>query len=225
MFRSKMLSIVQNTINNNVYNSGRASIYALFSSNTSNVNLTETATENLNKNISEASTEILKEALTKTSNKESTNTPTEASNQTTISTETLDRTSTSSSEESSVDKLYKTITVEVRGNDPAVLESYTIFSHMAATYLDIPIIKLQSPRKPIHQRLTLLKSVHVHKKHRVQYETRTYYRYFELSNLTGSTADTYLEYIQRNLPEGVAMKVTKAELHTLPESVQQASFQ
>jgi hypothetical protein len=27
--------------------------------------------------------------------------------------------------------------------------------------------------------------------------------------LTGSTADTFLEYIQRNLPEGVAMKVTK----------------
>ncbi|XP_034174857.1 mitochondrial ribosomal protein S10 [Osmia lignaria lignaria] len=214
MFRSKMLLIVQNTINNNVYNSGRASIYALFSSNTSNVNLSETATENLNKNVSEASTEILKEALTKTSNKESTNTPTEASS-----------TSTSSFEESSVDKLYKTITVEVRGNDPAVLNSYTTFSHMAATHLDIPIIKLQSPRKPIHQRLTLLKSVHVHKKHRVQYETRTYYRYFELSNLTGSTADTYLEYIQRNLPEGVAMKVTKAELHTLPESVQQASFQ
>lgn len=32
---------------------------------------------------------------------------------------------------------------------------------------------------------------------------------FQLTDLTGSTADTYLEYIQRNLPEGVAMKVTK----------------
>lgn len=28
-------------------------------------------------------------------------------------------------------------------------------------------------------------------------------------NVTGSTADTFMEYIQRNLPEGVAMKVTK----------------
>ena len=28
-----------------------------------------------------------------------------------------------------------------------------------------------------------------------------------LEKLTGSTADTYLEYIQRNLPEGVSMKV------------------
>ena len=28
-----------------------------------------------------------------------------------------------------------------------------------------------------------------------------------LKQLTGSTADTYREYIQRNLPEGVSMKV------------------
>ena len=31
----------------------------------------------------------------------------------------------------------------------------------------------------------------------------------QVEKLTGSTADTFLEYIQRNLPEGVAMKVTK----------------
>ena len=28
-----------------------------------------------------------------------------------------------------------------------------------------------------------------------------------LKHLTGSTADTFLEYVQRNLPEGVSMKV------------------
>lgn len=64
----------------------------------------------------------------------------------------------------------------------------------------------------MHERLTVLKSVHVHKKHRVQYETRTYYRFMDFAKLTGSTADTFLEYIQRNLPEGVAMKVTKVRL-------------
>lgn len=30
--------------------------------------------------------------------------------------------------------------------------------------------------------------------------------------MTGSTADTYLEYIERNLPEGVALKVTKVTI-------------
>jgi small subunit ribosomal protein S10 len=38
---------------------------------------------------------------------------------------------------------------------------------------------------------------------------RTYFRFLNFLKLTGSTADTFLEYIQRNLPEGVAMKVTK----------------
>lgn len=35
--------------------------------------------------------------------------------------------------------------------------------------------------------------------------------------LTGSTLDTFLEYIERNLPEGVALKATKVELQDLPE--------
>ncbi len=52
-----------------------------------------------------------------------------------------------------------------------------------------------------------------------QYEIRTYYHYLEMSRLTESTLKTYLEYIQRNLPEGVAMKVTKHERKPLPEII------
>lgn len=41
----------------------------------------------------------------------------------------------------------------------------------------------------------------------------------QLCHITGSTAQVYLEYIERNLPEGVAMEVTKVGLwsqsHTL----------
>ncbi|OAD53550.1 28S ribosomal protein S10, mitochondrial [Eufriesea mexicana] len=121
-----------------------------------------------------------------------------------------------------VDKLYKKIEIEVRGNDRAVLKSYGEFAVMAANHLDITVNRNIELRKPIHERLTVLKSIHVHKNHRVQYETRTYYRYVDFLHLTGSTADTYLEYIQRNLPEGVAMKVTKVELQTLPDTVVQA---
>lgn len=35
--------------------------------------------------------------------------------------------------------------------------------------------------------------------------------------MTGSTMDTFLEYIERNLPEAVAMKVTKTALSNLPD--------
>jgi hypothetical protein len=69
-----------------------------------------------------------------------------------------------------------------------------------------------APHKAIHERWTVLKSAHVHKKHRVQYEFRTYYRHLDFLKLTGSTADTFLEYLQRSLPEGVAMKVTKVRV-------------
>lgn len=38
----------------------------------------------------------------------------------------------------------------------------------------------------------------------------------QFHHLTGSTADTFLEYIQRNLPEGLAMKVNKTAIERLP---------
>lgn len=74
-------------------------------------------------------------------------------------------------------------------------------------------------RKAEKERLTLLKSVHIFKKHKVQYEIRTYFRFLHLQRLTGSTCDTYLEYIERNLPEGCALKVTKVECQILPEHI------
>ncbi|KAH0946007.1 hypothetical protein HN011_005245 [Eciton burchellii] len=121
------------------------------------------------------------------------------------------------------DKLYKKMEIEVRGNEQAVLKSYGEFAVMAANNLEITVGRNTAPRKAIHERWTVLKSAHVHKKHRVQYEMRTYYRYLDFLQLTGSTADTFLEYLQRNLPEGVAMKVTKIELQKLPQSVTAAS--
>lgn len=77
------------------------------------------------------------------------------------------------------------------------------------------------PRLPYNkERYTILKSAFVHKKHRVQYEIRTYFHFLNLHRLTGSTLSTYLEYIERNLPEGVALKATKIEMLALPEHLQ-----
>ncbi|XP_071079710.1 small ribosomal subunit protein uS10m-like [Haliotis cracherodii] len=118
-----------------------------------------------------------------------------------------------------IDDLYKRIIIEVKGHDPEIIKSYTNFFAMTARELDIPIHNVHTPDKDI-ERLTLLKSVHIYKKHRVQYEARTHYKQFELLKLTGSTADTLLEYTQRNLPEGMAMKVTKERLERLPDHLQ-----
>lgn len=69
------------------------------------------------------------------------------------------------------------------------------------------------------KRRTLLRAAFVKKKYRVQYEVRTYYRDIEFSHLTGSTADTFLEYIERNLPEGTSLKVTRERIETIPPHI------
>ncbi|KAM6915136.1 small ribosomal subunit protein uS10m [Xenentodon cancila] len=116
------------------------------------------------------------------------------------------------------DTLFQKVVVLVKGHDRAVLDSYEFFATLAAKELGITIDKLFEPPKDI-ERFTLLKSVHIYKKHRVQYEMRTHYRSIELSHITGSTAQVYLEYIERNLPEGVAMEVTKTSMEKVPDHI------
>ena len=41
----------------------------------------------------------------------------------------------------------------------------------------------------------------------------------QFKHLTGSTASTFLEYIERNLPEGVMAKITKERIETLYETL------
>ncbi|XP_013805261.2 small ribosomal subunit protein uS10m isoform X2 [Apteryx mantelli] len=115
--------------------------------------------------------------------------------------------------------LYKRLSLLVKGHDKTVLDSYEYFAVLAAKELGISIEKVHRPPKKI-ERFTLLKSVHIYKKHRVQYEMRTHYICLELKHLTGSTAAVYLEYVQRNLPEGVAMEVKKTKIETIPEHIQ-----
>ncbi|KAK9499072.1 hypothetical protein O3M35_003585 [Rhynocoris fuscipes] len=134
---------------------------------------------------------------------------------------TLSTSTQTKSEEDNIDKLYKLVELEVRGNDPAVLKSYSYFVNMTAKELDLNIGKCWAPKKAHHERLTLLRSIHVKKKYRTQYEYRTYFSFMQFRKMTGSTASTFLEYIQRNLPEGVALKVAKVELQKLPEHIKQ----
>ncbi|XP_055680237.1 28S ribosomal protein S10, mitochondrial [Lutzomyia longipalpis] len=116
-----------------------------------------------------------------------------------------------------LDKLYSKLEIELRGVDPAVLKSYSWFATTAAQHLGIEVGKCWAEKRPYHDRMVLLRSVHIFKKHRVQYEMRTYFRHLNFHKLTGSTLDTFLEYIERNIPEGVALKATKVEVQQLPE--------
>ncbi|XP_074603431.1 mitochondrial ribosomal protein S10 [Brevipalpus obovatus] len=115
-----------------------------------------------------------------------------------------------------LDKLYQKLVIDVRAHDPTVLESYEKFVNMTAKELSVEHVETWKPFRHIIRR-ALLASRFVHKDAREFYEFRTYFLMMEFKNLTGSTMDTFLEYIQRNLPEGVCMKATKTELARLPD--------
>lgn len=121
------------------------------------------------------------------------------------------------------EKLFSKIELEIRAHQPAVLKSYGYFVNEAAKGLDVNVtLDHLNDSEPHKTRKTLLKSAFAHSKHRVQYEMRTYYRFINVENLTESTANTFLEYVQRNLPEGVSMKVTSHEMCELPRKFSQS---
>ncbi|CAF0827566.1 unnamed protein product [Adineta ricciae] len=116
------------------------------------------------------------------------------------------------------DELYKRLYVEVRGHDPAVLDSYEKFVRLVSTELDIQLTNIENP--PFFtERWTLLRSKFAKKKYWREYEIRTYYKKFHFKHLTGSTASTFLEYVQRNLPEGVMMIVERVRLESFSEKL------
>ncbi|XP_036057437.1 28S ribosomal protein S10, mitochondrial-like [Onychomys torridus] len=121
------------------------------------------------------------------------------------------------------DTLYERLSILVKAHDKAVLDRFEYFAVLAAKELGISNNVHEPPRKI--ERFTLLKPVHIFKKHRGQYEMRTLYRWLELKHLTGCTANVYLEYIQRNLPEGVAMEVTKTQIQQLPEHTKEPMWE
>lgn len=123
------------------------------------------------------------------------------------------------------DKLYSRLEIELKGIEPEVMKSYAWYAQKSAEHLGIQVGRCYAARKSDKDRWTVLKSVHVHSKHLVSYEARTYYRFLNFHNLTQSTLETFLEYIQRNLPEGTAMKATKVEIQKLPEHIEQAMLE
>ncbi|CAP33931.1 Protein CBR-MRPS-10 [Caenorhabditis briggsae] len=117
------------------------------------------------------------------------------------------------------DKLYSSIEIEYRGHDKAVLKSYTTFLQQVCKHLEIPQGRLEV-LPYIRWVQPALRSKFVHKKYKLHYETRTHITKLEILNVTGSTASTFLEYIERNIPEGVGMRVGFTELQPLPLTIQ-----
>jgi small subunit ribosomal protein S10 len=94
-----------------------------------------------------------------------------------------------------------------RSYDTAMLDAFANFSRSIASALDISVTGVIPI--PTHiRRFTVLKSPHVHKKHRDQLEIRTHKRLLKLSNASHETLETYILYIKNHLPSEIGLKVS-----------------
>ncbi|EDQ85320.1 uncharacterized protein MONBRDRAFT_34344 [Monosiga brevicollis MX1] len=101
---------------------------------------------------------------------------------------------------------YRTCSIRMEGYNHAVLDSYVTFLERAARELGISCTG-RIPLPTHKRRETVLKSPHVYKQHRVQFDIATHARLFQMRNLSHSTLNTYLTYVQHHLPPGVATRV------------------
>lgn len=127
--------------------------------------------------------------------------------------------STTADTQGEPDRLLQKLEIKCQSNERAVIKSYGFFLELTCKHLDLDLAPIDYPRVT-KQRMTLLKSIFVHKKHRVQYEMRTYHLHATIFHVTGSTADTFVEYAQRMCPEGVAMHVTEHQLKNFSVPIQ-----
>lgn len=112
------------------------------------------------------------------------------------------------------------LTLKVRGSDEDVLDSYTQFMRRAATVLSLNVSGNIIVPRPIEKH-ALLKptSPYISKTHHMPYKPPSHDRMLQVRELTGETADIYVEYIRRNLPEGVSMSVEQADIGPVLEYI------
>ena len=78
-------------------------------------------------------------------------------------------------------------------------------------------INIKGPfRLPVKiKKVTVLKSPHVHKKAREQFEIRTHHRLFTIKSLHANTILQFLNNLQNQLPIGIQLKTKKIEIKGL----------
>ena len=121
--------------------------------------------------------------------------------------------------DSSIDtRFYREIVLELYGHDRAVLTSYIKYVRYAAALLSLHCSPPVSYRRSI-DKYVVNKSPFKHGSYKAQYEIRVNQKALYLWNVTGTTADVFLEYIQRNLAAGLGMNVQLQAMEPLPKSI------
>jgi len=103
-----------------------------------------------------------------------------------------------------------TLLVSVRCSSKAVLDSYCMFAEYTAQQLSSnPTI---TPGKITRSVMTVNRSPFIHGLHKDRFSRDLFNTHITLKDVSGSTADVFLEYLQRHMTEGMSMSVTEERL-------------
>jgi len=102
------------------------------------------------------------------------------------------------------------LVLSVKGSCYSTIRSYFVFAHFAAECLEINVTK--EPGKLVTGVYTINRSPFVHGAHKDRFKRDIWNRKLILHDISGTTADVYLSYVERNLPAGLTMAVTEERL-------------
>lgn len=103
-----------------------------------------------------------------------------------------------------------TLLINVRCSQQAVLNSYCMFAQYSAEQLDMK--HEITPGKITRSVITVNRSPHVHGAHKDRFTRDLFNSHIIIKDVSGSTADVYVEYLQRHMTEGMSMSVTEERL-------------
>lgn len=109
-------------------------------------------------------------------------------------------------EKHGIPRRFEKVSLRLESYDHTVLDSYVEFILRSGKACQLDLTgRINLPTKM--ERWTLLKSVHVHKQHRAQYERRTHRRLVQIRGVSGQTATVFLDYVLRHIPPGLQAKI------------------
>jgi len=110
---------------------------------------------------------------------------------------------------------YVVANLRLRAFDPLVLDNYARFMQAVAQKMNVGVSgTVPLPRRI--RRFTVLRSPHIDKKSREQFEMRISSRLLQVYNTAPETALMYIKYVEEHLPSGVAMRVTEVQHLPVP---------
>lgn len=111
-----------------------------------------------------------------------------------------------------------TCKIILKSFDDKILESYIRSLKKLASKVGIRNI-IGPNRLPNNiKRWTVLKSPHIDKKSREQFEWIVHKRYFEISNTNASNQEIFLHYLQEQIPIGIGVEIKKYKYFNIPKN-------